>query len=94
MKISWTTTALRRLEGFAQQIARDDADRARAWVDEVFASVARLEQFPESGRIVPEVGKPSIREILFGHYRIIYSIRGRQIHVRTVRHVKQRFSMR
>ena len=94
MKISWTTTALRRIDGYAQQIARDNPQRAREWIDAVFGAVARLEQFPESGRIVPEVGKPEIREVLFENYRIIYSIRGRQIHVRTVRHVRQKFSLR
>ncbi len=94
MSVSWTTTALRRLDGFAEQIRRDDPERALVWVDEVFASVARLEQFPESGRIVPEVDKPHIREILLGSYRIIYSIRGRRVFVRTPRHVRQKFSMR
>lgn len=67
---------------------------ARAWIDEIFARVGQLEQFPESGRIVPKVGKSGIREILFGNYRIIYSVRGRPIPVRTVRYVKQRSSMR
>lgn len=93
MRISWTTTALRRVSGYAQEIARDDPERARVWVDEVFARVIRLEQFPESGRIVPEVGKRTIREILFGNHRIIYSIRGRRVYIRTVRHVRQRFSL-
>ena len=93
MKVSWTTTALRRLDGFAQEIAREDPARARAWIDEVFASVARLEQFPESGRIVPEVGKPSIREVLCGNYRVVYSLRGRRVFIRTVRHVRQQFDL-
>jgi plasmid stabilization system protein ParE len=93
MKVTWTTTALRRLDGYAQEIARDDRKRARAWVDEVFAAVARLEQFPESGRIVPEFGKPGIRELICRNYRIVDSIRRRRVYVRTVRHVKQRFSL-
>lgn len=93
MRIIWTTTALRRLDGYAQEIARGDQDRARAWVDEVFAAVTRLEQFPESGRMVPEVGKSTVREILFGNYRIVYSTRGRQVYIRTIRHVRQRFTL-
>jgi toxin ParE1/3/4 len=93
MRIIWTTTALRRLDAIAQEIAHDDPERARTWVDDVFASVARIGQFPESGRVVPEVGKPNIREILFGNYRIIYSIRSQRLYIRTIRHVKQRFSL-
>ena len=41
------------------------------FVDNVFEAVKRLEIFPRSGRIVPEIGQEDIREILFGSYRIV-----------------------
>lgn len=33
-----------------------------------------LELFPQSGRIVPEIGKKHIPEVLIGNYRILYSL--------------------
>jgi plasmid stabilization system protein ParE len=70
MRLVWTTTALRRLDENAQRIADDNPDRARAWVDEVFAKVEGLTDFPEVGRIVPELGKPHVRELLSANYRV------------------------
>ena len=40
----------------------------------MFEAVKRLEIFPRSGRIVPEIGQEDIREILFGSYRIVYVV--------------------
>jgi toxin ParE1/3/4 len=47
---------------------------ARATIDRLMKAVTRLEVFPQSGRIVPEIGKKHIREILVGNYRVLYSI--------------------
>jgi plasmid stabilization system protein ParE len=46
----------------------------------------KLESFPRSGRIVPELGIENIREILVGSYRIIYRIRYDDVHLLTVHH--------
>jgi plasmid stabilization system protein ParE len=43
-------------------------------VQELFETVERLTDFPESGRVVPEIGIHRIREIIFGAYRVIYRI--------------------
>ncbi|WP_420485274.1 type II toxin-antitoxin system RelE/ParE family toxin [Iningainema tapete] len=34
----------------------------------------RLEKFPHSGRVVPEISQEDIREIIFGSYRIVYLV--------------------
>lgn len=39
----------------AEYIALDKPSAAEKWVDDIFNSVKRLEQFPESGRIIPEI---------------------------------------
>jgi len=33
-----------------------------------------LEDFPEIGRIVPEVGEPDVRELFVYSYRLIYEV--------------------
>lgn len=33
-----------------------------------------LENLPQMGRVVPEIGRPDIRELLYRQYRIVYQI--------------------
>lgn len=88
MRIVWSPLALERVEDIAQYIAEDKPSAAVEWVEGIFDTVERLSDFPESGRIVPEVGGRRIREVIFGAYRIIYSVRD-QIDILTVRRSSQ-----
>jgi plasmid stabilization system protein ParE len=53
-----------------------------------------LAQFPDLGRVVPEVGRAEVREIIFGSYRVVYRVAPRLVEVLTVRHAKRKFSVR
>jgi toxin ParE1/3/4 len=90
--IIWSPLALERVEDIARYIAEDKPETAVKWVDGLFATVERLAEFPESGRIVPEVGSRRIREVLFGTYRVIYSVK-EQIDILTVRRSSQLLRM-
>jgi plasmid stabilization system protein ParE len=48
--------------------------------------VRLLAHFPDSGRAVPELERPEIRELLIGAYRILYHRDERQITVLAVLH--------
>ncbi len=89
MKIIWSPLALERVTEIARYIAQDNPDAARRWVNDLFETVKRLREHPLSGRVVPEVGLPRIREVIFGAYRVIYGVKKRQIDVLTVRHGSQ-----
>ncbi|HET7450028.1 MAG TPA: type II toxin-antitoxin system RelE/ParE family toxin [Gaiellaceae bacterium] len=52
----------------------------------------RLEQaaeYPESGRVVPEVGAPDVRELIEWPYRLVYRVRPEVIEVVAVIHGRQ-----
>lgn len=64
-----------------------DLEEIRAWykeqgvpqvgvrfVTEIVGQVARLPEFPESGRIVPELGLPGVRELLHPPFRVVYRV--------------------
>jgi toxin ParE1/3/4 len=74
MKIVWAPQASRSLLRIAEHIANDKPNAALQWAKEVNRKVSRLGAFPLSGRIVPELGRQDIREIIAGKYRIIYKI--------------------
>jgi toxin ParE1/3/4 len=61
------------------------------FVDNVFEAVKRLEVFPRSGRVVPEIGQEDIREILFGRYGIAYVVGEEEVNILTVFHASRPF---
>ena len=89
MRVFWSTLALERVSEEAEHIARDSAEAAEKWIDDIFASVERLEMFPESGRMVPELNRRDVREVLHKRYRVIYKIKENRIEILTVRHMRQ-----
>ena len=56
------------------------------FVSDVLGAVDRLNRFPKSGRIVPEINDPLIREIILGSYRIIYHVRKDLVEILMVFH--------
>ena len=72
MRIIWSPLAVERISEISDYIAEDNPDASIKWIESVFKVIKRLTDYPESGRVVPEFGKPNLREIIHGHYRIIY----------------------
>jgi addiction module RelE/StbE family toxin len=89
MKILWSPLAVERVSEIAAYIARDNPGAAENWVNTIFNKVGGLKAFPEGGRILPEIGNKSIRELIFGNYRIVYRIEESRLSVLTIRHGKQ-----
>ncbi|MDZ4064785.1 MAG: type II toxin-antitoxin system RelE/ParE family toxin [Coriobacteriia bacterium] len=88
MQVIWTDPALERVAEIAVYIARDDPDAADRWTVEFFDVAERLADFPDSGRMVPEVGAREVRELIFGAYRVFYRV-GSAVEVLSVRHGSQ-----
>ena len=59
---------------------------ATVFAQRVFRATDRLADYPRLGRVVPELGLESVREILLAGYRIIYRIKDEQIHLLTIHH--------
>ena len=85
-QVRWTPQAADDLDAIAEFIARDSPYFAGLFIADILQSVNRLVDFPESGRIVPEIGNRSIREVILGSYRIIYRLRSEAVEVLTVHH--------
>ncbi|NUO08892.1 MAG: type II toxin-antitoxin system RelE/ParE family toxin [Candidatus Brocadia sp.] len=92
-KIKWTLQALEDVEAVVNFIKRDSRYYARMFAIKVFEAVDRLELFPESGRVVPELNRKEIREVIIGNYRIIYRIRDELVEILTVYHSSRLFDV-
>ncbi|MBA3392406.1 MAG: type II toxin-antitoxin system RelE/ParE family toxin [Deltaproteobacteria bacterium] len=84
MKVRWSARAEMQLADIESYIAGDDPDAAARWIDRLRDRVRRVAKMPRSGRVVPELGRDDIREVIVGAYRIVYSIEKRSIVVLTV----------
>lgn len=71
VEVRWTLQASEDLDSIAQFIAKDSPQYARLFVTDVLQAVERLREFAKSGRIVPELNDPVVREIILGNYRLV-----------------------
>ena len=70
-QLIWTRRAIEDVQAIRQFIAQDSPHYAQLVTQRLIASVERLPALPQSGRIVPEINDPTIRE---------------EIHIVTVHH--------
>jgi addiction module RelE/StbE family toxin len=77
-KVVWTLKATANLEAIHDYIARDSAVYAQRFVRDLIKTTSRLDPFPLSGRVVPELAIPDIREVIFRNYRIVYRVKAGQ----------------
>ncbi|MBA7673074.1 hypothetical protein ES703_81262 [subsurface metagenome] len=89
MKLIWAPLAIEKVTQIAQYIALDNTSASIKWVENIFKRSEQIKNFPESGRVVPEVGRKNIREIIYGNYRIIYKIQKKETSILTIQHTKQ-----
>ena len=90
-RIVWTEPAVADLEAIHAHIARDSDVYADATVLRILDSVDRLEEYPLSGRMIPELGDAKLRELIVGNYRVMYEVGESAITIQTVLHGAQAF---
>ena len=75
--VLWTLRARADLAAVRAFIEQDSPHVARVVVARIIAATDRLGPFPESGRVVPEVGITDVREVIHAPYRIVYRLVGK-----------------
>ena len=85
-QVIWSPSSLEDIEQVAQFISRDSADQAALFVARLIEATDRLTSVPLSGRIIPEIGHPDCREIIYGAYRIMYRVQGEDVWITGVVH--------
>ena len=78
--------AIEDVQAIRAYVGRDSPQSAELLVDALIAAVERLQTFPRSGRVVPEVGDDNLREVIHRNYRIVYRLRANSVEVVTIFH--------
>jgi addiction module RelE/StbE family toxin len=89
MNVNWTDVAIEHLTAIREFIAKDSEIYAQGVVERLLRRSEQIGRHPSSGRKVPEVDIPQIREVIEGPFRIIYHIKPDQIDVIAVLHGAQ-----
>lgn len=69
-RVTITGPANEQLRQIHQFIAQDSPPAAARMIRRIRADIRRLAQHPQQGRVVPECGDPSIRELIVSPYRV------------------------
>jgi plasmid stabilization system protein ParE len=83
-ELIWSPRAAADLEEIRAFIEVDSPAWADLTVRRLVAAAERLRQFPESGRMVPERQSQELREVISGHYRIVYRLGSTTAEIATV----------
>ncbi len=82
----WSPEAIEDIESIASYIERDSAWYAKAVVSKIVETAETITQYPELGRVVPEIGDAVIRERFVYSYRIIYCLDAERVLIAAVIH--------
>lgn len=73
-QVIWTQTATEELADIADYLESYSKSYARLTVKRFYERAGQLANFPEMGRIIPELDHPNYRELIEGNYRLMYEI--------------------
>lgn len=88
--VIWSEPAKIDLHQIFDYISQDSEYYAREVIDKIIVEVEKLIDFPEMGRVVPELTNKKIREIIIYSYRIVYEI-SENIEILAIIHARQDF---
>jgi toxin ParE1/3/4 len=89
VKVKFTPSARRQfLEGL-EFIRQDSPTAARQLREKAEATLSRLREFPESGRLIPEFPELPHREVIVRPYRFFYRVVGETVWIVAVWHSAQ-----
>jgi toxin ParE1/3/4 len=86
VNIVWTQLAIDDLKSIHDYISKESKVYANRMIEKIIARVQQIENFPDSGKTVPEFGQKSIREFIEGNYRIVYKISSDHIGIARIHH--------
>ena len=89
LALRWTEHAVSQLGAIADYISIVSPIYAEQTVDRIALRLRQAQEFPKSGRSVPEAPSLDIRELLKFPYRLIYRADGEIIEVLAIVHGRQ-----
>jgi plasmid stabilization system protein ParE len=90
-RVVWALRARRALDEAIGYVAAEAPETAAALLARVLDAAASLAELSERGQMVPEMGDPTLRELLVRPYRLLYEVAGDQVQIVGLLHVRRDF---
>ena len=87
--INWSAESRRDLHAIAEYFETSSPEYSKYIVQSIYNSISELKNFPELGRMVPELENEIFRERIVDGYRIIYLFQENAIEILTIVHSRQ-----
>lgn len=87
--VIWTTHASSQLRNIHHYIAQNSVIYAKRTVLDITNKIKILDDFPQIGKVVPEIQQDHIRELSIHSYRLLYQIDHSNIYVLAIVHKGQ-----
>ena len=91
-RVIWTESARDALEEVLGYISRESPDRAARVLTRALDVAASLSTLSERGRVVPEIGESTLRELLVYDHRMLYRVHEDRVVIRAFLHGARDFS--
>ena len=89
LELRRTEQAVNQLGAIAEHISLVSPIYAEQVVERLVARLRQAQDFPASGRFVPEMSRPDLRELIEALHRIIYGVRPTVVEVTAILHGRQ-----
>ena len=87
--VIWSDPAKADLRSIHDFIAHDSRHYAKKVVQDIAVKTEVLDELSRMGRVVPELGNETIRELSLYSYRILYEIKNQDVFVLAVIHKRR-----
>ena len=91
-EVIWTQSAREALDEVLDDIARDSVDGAIRILTRALEAAESLSNLAERGRVVPEVGDATLRELFVYDYRLLYRVDPDRVIIRAFLHGARDFA--
>ena len=77
------------LTAIRDYIAQGSEYYAAEFIQRILQTAQKLAQFPELGRVIPEIQDSTARELVFQNYRILYRLKQDRVDIAAVIHSRR-----
>ncbi|MBK7145266.1 MAG: type II toxin-antitoxin system RelE/ParE family toxin [Xanthomonadales bacterium] len=92
MRVDWSRPARDDLVEIRGFISRDSQHYAEQFTRRIVLATRRLRDFPDGGRMIPEVGEHDLREIIVQSYRVMYRRESNRVLILAIMHGARQFT--
>ncbi|MPN40174.1 hypothetical protein SDC9_187710 [bioreactor metagenome] len=91
--VKWSRTAMEDLKRIYDYISEGSVIYAKQVVEEIINKSDYLKDYPNIGRVIPELNNLRIRELIIYSYRMVYQVESEDVEILALVHSRKNFDL-